>query len=101
MSYFLIYIEKMAWRVCRVYIHLLIGGLGVGPAVEIMDIVVSDFLSIAEYLLAVHAQSLMVQAEMFGFQSFGSTHKHEYIHTHTNHPLEVLLSVCQRHSSIT
>lgn len=72
----------MAWRVWRVYIHLLIGGLGVGPAVEIMDIVVSDFLSIAEYLLAVHAQSLVVQAEMFGFQSFGSAHKHA-LHSHT------------------
>lgn len=44
----------------EVDIHLLIGGLGVGPAIEVVDIVVSDFLSITEYLLAVHAQSLMV-----------------------------------------
>lgn len=42
------------------HIHLLIGGLGVGPAIETVDVVVSDFLSITEYLLAVHAQSLMV-----------------------------------------
>lgn len=41
-------------------IPLLIGGLGVGPAVEVMDIVVSHFLSITEYLLTVHAESLMV-----------------------------------------
>lgn len=41
-------------------IHLLIGGFGVGPTIEVVDIIVSDFLSIAEYLLAVHAQGLMV-----------------------------------------
>lgn len=47
-------------RNVSVHIYLLIGGLGVGPAIEVVDIIVSDSLSITEYLLAVHAQSLMV-----------------------------------------
>lgn len=42
------------------HIHLLISGLGVGPAIEIVDIVVSDCPSITEFLLAVHAQGLMI-----------------------------------------
>ncbi len=44
----------------QMHIHILIGGLRVRPAVETVDIKVSDSLSITEYLLAVHAQSLMV-----------------------------------------
>lgn len=31
-----------------------------GPAIEVMDVVVSDGLPIVEYLLTVHAQSFMV-----------------------------------------
>lgn len=40
--------------------HSLVGGLGVGPAVQTVHVVVFDSLPVAEYLLAVHAQSLVV-----------------------------------------
>lgn len=35
--------------------YLLIGGLGVGPTVEVVDVKVFDSLSITEYLLTIHA----------------------------------------------
>lgn len=38
----------------------LIGGLGLGPSVEAVNIIVAHFLPIAEYLLTVHAQRLVV-----------------------------------------
>lgn len=38
----------------------LVGGLGVGPSVQAVHVVVSHFLPIAEYLLTVHAQRLVV-----------------------------------------
>ena len=53
-----------------IYICLLIGRLGVGPAIQAVDIVVSDLLPITENLLAVHAKSLMVQAKMLRLQGF-------------------------------
>lgn len=38
----------------------LVGGLGLGPSVQAVYVVVSHFLPIAEYLLTVHAQRLVV-----------------------------------------
>lgn len=38
----------------------LVGGFGVGPSVQAVHVVVPHFLPIAEYLLTVHAQRLVV-----------------------------------------
>lgn len=42
------------------HFHSLVGGLGVGPSVEVVHVVVFDSLSTREDLLTVHAQSLVV-----------------------------------------
>lgn len=50
--------------------YSLIRRFGMRPSIEVVDIIVPDFLSSAENLFTVHAKSLVVQAEMFGLQSF-------------------------------
>lgn len=40
--------------------YLLIGRFGVGPSIEVVDIVVPDLLSIVKYVFTVHAKSLVV-----------------------------------------
>lgn len=44
--------------------HSLIGGLGVRPAVKIVDVVMLDWGSVTQELLAVHAQGLVFQAQV-------------------------------------
>lgn len=46
----------------------LVGGLGVRPAIQTVHVVVPDWRAVAEELLAVHAQSLVVQAHVLRFQ---------------------------------
>lgn len=44
----------------EMHVVLLVGGFGVRPSVEVVDVVMSDSLSVTEDLLTVHAQSLVI-----------------------------------------
>ena len=48
--------------------HSLVGGSGLGPAVEAVDVVVPHGGAVGQDLLALHAQGLVAQAPVPGLQ---------------------------------
>lgn len=56
--FYVLHGEKKVWNNAGGY--LLIGGFGVGPSVEVVDVVVPDPLSIVKYVFTIHAKGLVV-----------------------------------------
>lgn len=56
------------WVCVCVVLHSLVCGFGLGPAIQIVYIVVFNRGTVGQELLTVHAQSFVDQTEMFGLQ---------------------------------